>query len=71
MVRFGSSVTDAAYSRLLGHWYMVNPVERIADPPLIWMDPEFARAHPSKNFSPKVEKPACIRRRKAEQLVLF
>jgi hypothetical protein len=71
--RFGGSVMFVAYSKPLHQWYWIYPggEEKIAQPQMLFLDEEWARAHPAKNFSPKVEKPLAIRQRKAEQLLLF
>jgi hypothetical protein len=62
-----------AYSRFLRQWYWIYPggEEKIAEPQMLFLDEEWARANPAKNFSPKRENPLAIRRGKSEQLVLF
>jgi hypothetical protein len=72
--RFGASAMFVSYSHLIKQWYWVYPggEQKIEQPQMLFLDEEWAREHPSKTFSPKVEKPSCIRRRKgAEQLLLF
>lgn len=72
--RFGASVMSVAYSRLLRQWYWIYPgggEEKIAQPQMLFLDEEWARANPAKNFSPKVENPLAIRRPRAEQLLLL
>ena len=72
--RFGSSVMDVAYSPWGRQWYWVYPKgqERIAEPEMIYVDEEWARANRNLEKMPfKRENPLDIRRRKAEQLMLF
>ena len=72
--RFGSSVMDVAYSKLLDQWYWVYPTgeERIAEPQMLYLDEEWARANRSLEKTPlKRENPIDIRRKKVEQLLLF
>jgi hypothetical protein len=71
--RFGAAVMFVSHSRLLRQWYWVYPggAEKIPEPQMLFLDEEWARANPAKNFSPKVENPLAIRRPRAEQLVLF
>jgi hypothetical protein len=48
MVKSGGSVFDAAYSRLLGQWYLVagSYMEQISEPQFIFVSDEYAREHP-------------------------
>lgn len=72
--RFGASVMFVAYSKLLRQWYWIYPggEEKIPEPQMLFLDEKWAREHPSKNFSPKLEKASCIRRKKGgEQMLLW
>ena len=68
--KFGSTVMFAAYTTLTG-WQEVYPngVALIYEPPLLLLDPNWARLHPRKSPVIRVEKPG-IKRRKTDQLLL-
>jgi hypothetical protein len=71
--RFGGSVMFVAYSRALAQWFWVygGGEERIAEPPLIFVDDQWAREHTLPAPRGGLEKATCIRRGKAvQQLVL-
>jgi hypothetical protein len=59
-----------AYSRLLRQWYWITPgsEEKIAQPQMLFLDPEWVALHPSKTFVAR-EKPLVIRKPKTEQLM--
>lgn len=71
--RYAGSVLFVWYSRLLRQWYWVtgSSLELVAPPPLILVDPEWARANRNLGRTAKTEKHLAIRRKKHEQLVLF
>lgn len=54
------------YSRTLAQWFWVYPggEERIAEPPRIFVDDEWARKHTLKTPRAKLSKPVNIRRKK-------
>jgi hypothetical protein len=64
--RFGGSVMFVAYSRALAQWFWVYPggEERIAEPPHIFVDEEWAREHTLKTPRAKLSKAVNIRRKK-------
>jgi hypothetical protein len=73
MGRFGASVMDVAYDKLLDRWLWLQPygvTEHIAEPPQIFVDELWARQHTLETPRAKPEKPTRIRRGKAAQLVL-
>jgi len=71
--RFGASIMFVAYSKSLSRWYWIYPGgnEQIAEPQMLFLDPDWAREHPAKKTSVRRENPLAIRRRKSEQLMLF
>jgi hypothetical protein len=70
--RFGSSVMFVHYSRFTGwHWIYPGGEEKIAEPEMLFLDPEWCEAHPAKVFRPLSEKKVAIRRKKEDQLLLF
>ena len=69
-VRFGSSVMFGWYSRVFRQWYQVIPggsLEKIPSPEMIFLDVDYARAHP-KDFSK--HSPVKLREGKTVQLSL-
>ena len=70
--RFGQSVMFVAYSKYSG-WLLVSgsSLEKIAEPEMLFLDPEWARQHPRKSPAPRRENPIKIRKQKAEQLCLL
>jgi len=71
--RFGNSVMFCAYSKPLRQWYWIFPggEERIPEPPMIFVDEEWARENRSLGKRHKFEKPLAIRSKKPQQLLLF
>jgi hypothetical protein len=72
--RYGGSVLFVAYRPLLGHWLWIfkGGESRVGEPPMIFVDEEWARAN--RNLSrPGVapKKSLAIRRKRNEQLLLF
>lgn len=70
--KFGASVMDVAYSRLLKRWIWVYPggEEQIAEPTMLLVEQEWAAKNRCLNPI-KIEKSLDIRRKKAQQLLLF
>jgi len=71
--RFGASVMFVAYSRWQRQWFWVYPggEERIAEPPHIFVDEEWAREHTLPAPRATLEKAVNIRRKKgAAQMLL-
>jgi hypothetical protein len=64
--RFGASVMFVAYSRALAQWFWVYPggEERIAEPPLVYVDEQWAHEHTLKTPRGKLSKRVNIRRGK-------
>jgi len=70
--KFGGSILFVHYFKLGGWWEWVYPggAEKIAEPPLLWLDPLWVRANPSVSSSPLPKKSQRIRRCKSEQLLM-
>jgi len=67
--RCGSSVMFVAFSPVTGwRWIYPGGMEVIAEPPLLFLEPGWAKAHPRKSAVVRTEKPR-VRRRKTEQLL--
>lgn len=76
MVRSGGSVFDAAFSTLLGQWYMVLPggsLEQIPAPEMMFVSEDWAREHPAADLSRSspVKQIRARRSKKNVQLTLF
>jgi hypothetical protein len=75
MVRFGSVVFDAYYSKWRKQWFMLmagGREEKIAEPPMWFCDDEYAREHQRDLAKhPRRENPLRIRPAKAEQLTFL
>jgi hypothetical protein len=69
--RFGGSVMFVSYSRFLRQWYWITPgsEEKIAQPQMLFLDPDWVVLHPSKTFVAR-EKPLRIKQPKTDQLLL-
>jgi hypothetical protein len=71
--RFGASVMFVAYSKWQRQWFWVYPggEERIAEPPQIYVDVQWARKHTLPAPRATLEKAVNIRRKKgAAQMLL-
>jgi len=60
-----------SYSHLIRQWYWIYPggEEKIAEPQMLLLDEEYARAHRLEKSSPRRENPLRIRKSKNEQLL--
>jgi hypothetical protein len=69
--RFGAAVMFVAFSSVTGwHWVYPNGMEEISEPPLLFIDPQWARLHPRRSPVVHRAKPHLRRRKKSDQLVL-
>jgi hypothetical protein len=69
--RCGASVMFTAFSAVTGwHWVYPQGMEEISEPPLLFIDPQWARLHPRRSKVVHIEKPRLRRRKKSDQLVL-
>jgi len=74
--KFGGSLLFVYYFKLGGWWEWVYPggAEKIAEPPLLYLEEEWARTNRSLSATCKygsTEKSLAIRRKKCEQMMLF
>jgi hypothetical protein len=68
--RFGAAVMFTAFSSVTGwHWIYPQGMEAISEPPLLFLEPQWARLHPRR--SPVIHREKVgIRKRKTNQLLL-
>jgi hypothetical protein len=70
--KYGSTVMFVAFSPVTGwHWIYPGGSERVSEPPMLFLDEQWARAHPRRSTVIHRENPRRIRKKKAEQLNLF
>lgn len=70
--RFGAAVMFCGYSRYRRQWFLIanGREEAIAEPQMLYVEQDWAEQN--RNLNPiKVEKSLDIRRKKAQQLLLF
>lgn len=69
--RFGSSIMFVAFFQLTGwQWIFGGGEKSIPEPPLLLLDPIWAKAHPRKSPIVHTEKPHLLRKQKTDQLTL-
>lgn len=71
--RFGAAVLDCFYSQILDQWHQVLPggsMEKIEEPHMLWLDPQWASSHPRQGKSVHRENPLRIRKTD-KQLLLW
>jgi hypothetical protein len=75
MGRWGATVMDVFYSKILNQWYAVLPggtLEKVTEPQMIFVSDAWARDHQRDlTKHPRRENPLRIRAAKAEQLTLL
>lgn len=75
MARFGASIMDVGYERLLDQWLWLQPKgvrEKIAEPPEIFVEEQWALAHKlAKPRGRREEKATRVRRRKGDSQLMF
>lgn len=75
--RFGASIMTVAYSRLLRQWYWVfggGGEQEIGEPPMIFVEEDWARENRTLGLCPKAIKTESshrIRKKREEQLVFL
>ena len=70
--KFGASVMFVGYERLTRQWYWLQPggiIERIAEPPMIFVDQDYVNKHTLPEPRPARENRQLIRRKRSAQLL--
>ena len=66
--RFGASVMFVSYSRVTGwHWIYPSGQEKIDEPQMLFLEPDWARAHPRTSPVSRRENPLRLRKQKIQQ----